>query len=131
MRNSEDQEKKLKTFWREPARPRAGHHVLHSWEEVGRWYAGLERDRRQPTPELRAKADELVRGKQTDLEKIEAIYDFVAKNFRYVSLSFGVGRYQPHAASEVLANQYGDCKDKNTLVAGLLEAVGLATRPRC
>src|SRR5664279_5585107 len=35
-----------------------------------------------------------------------------------------VGRYQPHAASEVLSNSYGDCKDKNTLLAALLAAEG-------
>jgi tetratricopeptide (TPR) repeat protein len=41
-----------------------------------------------------------------------------------VSLSFGLGRYQPHAATEVLSNGYGDCKDKNTLLASLLQAEG-------
>ena len=35
-----------------------------------------------------------------------------------------LGRYQPHAASEVLANAYGDCKDKNTLLAALFAAQG-------
>ena len=96
-----------------------------SWEQVGRWYANLEKDRRAPTPEVRAKAQELTQGLNTDLEKTEALYDFVSKNFRYVSLSLGVGRYQPHAASDVLHDQYGDCKDKHTLLASLLEAEGL------
>ncbi len=41
-----------------------------------------------------------------------------------MSLSFGLGRFQPHAASEVLANGYGDCKDKDTLLAALLDAEG-------
>ncbi len=96
-----------------------------SWEQVGRWYATLEKDRRAPTPEVRAKAKELTQGLNSDLEKTEALYDFVSKNFRYVSLSLGVGRYQPHAASDVLHDQYGDCKDKHTLLASLLEAEGL------
>ncbi|HEV2715222.1 MAG TPA: DUF3857 and transglutaminase domain-containing protein, partial [Terriglobales bacterium] len=91
--------------------------TFESWEQIGRWYAGLEKDRRKPSPEVRAKAQELTRGLNTDLEKTEALYDFVAKNFRYVSLSLGVGRYQPHAASDVLHDQYGDCKDKHTLLA--------------
>ena len=99
--------------------------TFESWEQIGRWYAELEKDRRKPTPEVRAKAQELTKGLNTDLEKTEALYDFVAKNFRYVSLSLGVGRYQPHAASDVLHNQYGDCKDKHTLLASLLEAEGL------
>src|SRR5437660_11126339 len=103
--------------------------TFQSWEEVGRWYAGLERERATPNAAVRAKAQELVHGRETDLEKIEALYDFVAKNFRYVSLSFGLGRYQPHSASEVLANQYGDCKDKHTLLASLLDASGIKAFP--
>ena len=96
-----------------------------SWEEVGRWYSALEKDRRVPSPEVRAKAAELTKGLSTELDKVQALYDFVAKNFRYVSLSLGVGRYQPHAAGDVLHNQYGDCKDKHTLLESLLEAEGL------
>ncbi len=96
-----------------------------SWEQIGRWYASLEKDRRAPSPEVRAKAAELTKGLDTDLEKVEALYDFVAKNFRYVSLSLGVGRYQPRAAGNVLHDQYGDCKDKHTLLASLLEAEGM------
>ena len=99
--------------------------TFSSWEEVGRWYAGLEKERREPSKEVRAKAEELTKGLSSDLEKTEALYDFVAKNFRYVSLSLGLARYQPQAAGDVLHNQYGDCKDKNTLLAALLEAEGL------
>lgn len=94
-----------------------------SWNELAAWYAGLERDRRKPTPELTAKALELTKNAKTDREKAQAIYDYVAKNFRYVSLSFGVGRFQPHPASEIFANQYGDCKDKHTLLSAMLAAV--------
>jgi Flp pilus assembly protein TadD len=96
-----------------------------SWGEVGRWYADLEKDRRLPSVEVRAKAEELTRGLTANLEKVEALYDYVAKNVRYVGLWLGIGRYQPHAAADVLHNQYGDCKDKNTLLASLLEAEGM------
>ena len=98
--------------------------TFESWEQLGDWYASLEKDRRQPNDAIKAKASELVQGKTTDTEKVKALYDFVSRDFRYVSLSFGLGRYQPHAASEVLANGYGDCKDKNTLLAALLTAEG-------
>src|SRR6202167_2344105 len=96
-----------------------------SWEQIGRWYASLEKDRRAPSPEVRAKAAELTQGLDTEMDKVQALYDYVAKNFRYVSLSLGLGRYQPHAAADVLHDQYGDCKDKHTLLASLLEAEGL------
>ncbi len=99
--------------------------TFKSWEELGRWYSSVETAPRTPSADIRKKAAELTAGKTSDLEKIEALYDFVAPNFRYVSISLGVGRYQPRAASDVLRDQYGDCKDKHTLLASLLESVGL------
>jgi len=95
------------------------------WEAVGKWWTKLETPRREVTPDIRAKAEELTRGAKTDVEKVQAIYEWVQRNIRYVSLSFGIGRYQPHAAAEVLSNAYGDCKDKTTLIDALLDAVGL------
>ena len=103
--------------------------TFRSWEDVGRWYGTLARDRESVSPEVQSKAQALVRDRRTRRDTLEALYDFVSKNYRYVSLSFGVGRYQPHAAGEVLANQYGDCKDKHTLLASLLAAVGRRAYP--
>ncbi len=96
-----------------------------SWEQIGLWYASMEKDRRAPSAEVKAKAEELTKGLDAPLDKVQALYDYVARNFRYVSLSLGVGRYQPHAAGDVLHNQYGDCKDKHTLLASLLAAEGM------
>jgi tetratricopeptide (TPR) repeat protein/transglutaminase-like putative cysteine protease len=94
------------------------------WAEVGRWFSGLERASRLVTPEVRAKAAELTKGRAGDMEKLEALYDYVSKNFRYVSLSLGAGRYQPRPAADVLRDAYGDCKDKHTLLAALIDAAG-------
>ncbi len=113
----------------DPKPPQVQMTTFKSWDELGQWYAGLERDRIVPDEKIRAKARELVRDRNTDQEKIEALYEFVAKNFRYVSLSLGQGRYQPHAASDVLANEYGDCKDKHTLLSAMLIAAGLRAYP--
>ena len=121
----DSKDKKKKKHRPDDDRPDIQVTTFESWEQIGRWYASLERDRRKPSPEVKAKADELTKGLSTDLDKTEALYDFVAINFRYVSLSLGVGRYQPHASSDVLHNQYGDCKDKHTLLASMLEAEGL------
>ncbi len=98
--------------------------TFKSWQEVGTWYANLERERRIPDSAVKAEAEALVKGKTDDMQKVKALYDYVSRNIRYVSLSFGLGRIQPHAASEVLSNGYGDCKDKNTLLAALLDAEG-------
>ena len=118
-------DKKKKKHHADDDRPDIQLTTFESWDQIGRWYASLEKDRRIPSPEVRAKVQELTRGLNNDLDRTEALYDFVAKNFRYVSLSLGVGRYQPHSSSDVFHNQYGDCKDKHTLLASMLEAEGL------
>ena len=96
--------------------------TFQSWEEIGKWYAELEKDRRVVTPEIQARADSIIQGQITDLAKATALYNWVSRNIRYVSLSFGVGRYQPHAAADVLEHRYGDCKDKSTLLDAFFEA---------
>jgi tetratricopeptide (TPR) repeat protein len=99
--------------------------TFKSWEEVGAWYRGLQADRVAPSPEIKAKAAELIAGKSTDEEKVRALYAYVATQIRYIGVDFGIGRYQPHTAAEILANQYGDCKDKHTLLAAMLKAAGI------
>src|ERR1700728_3675133 len=100
-----------------------------SWEDVGRWYGGVQKDPLTVTPAIQSKADELTKGLKTDEEKIHVIYNFVALKFHYIGQDFGIGRYQPHAADDVLDNGYGDCKDKHTLLASLLKAEGIEAWP--
>ncbi len=102
---------------------------FQSWDEVGRWYWNLQKDRIEPSPAIRAKAAELTQGLTDDSAKVRAIYNFVSTHYRYIGIAFGIGRYQPHAADDVLGNNYGDCKDKHTLLASLLEASGIHLYP--
>jgi hypothetical protein len=99
--------------------------TFKSWEEVGAWYRGLEADRIVADDTVKAKVAELTAGKSTDEDKARALYAYVATNIRYIGVAFGIGRYQPHAAAEILSNQYGDCKDKHTLLAAMLAAAGI------
>ncbi|HEX4663311.1 MAG TPA: DUF3857 domain-containing protein [Terriglobales bacterium] len=103
--------------------------TFQSWAEVGRWYSSLEHDRVKPDQTIRSKATELTASAKTDREKVEDLYDFVAPRYRYVGISFGVGRFQPHSATDVLNNRYGDCKDKHTLLASLIKGAGLEAYP--
>jgi tetratricopeptide (TPR) repeat protein/transglutaminase-like putative cysteine protease len=102
---------------------------FRSWEELGNWWNGLAQPQVTPTPEVRAKAAELTRNANSETEKINALYDFVATRCRYIGVAFGIGRYEPHAAGEVFKNGYGDCKDKHTLLASLLQAAGIPSYP--
>ncbi|MGH9777955.1 MAG: tetratricopeptide repeat protein [Candidatus Acidiferrales bacterium] len=102
---------------------------LQSWADVGAWYLELQSDRAVLTPELTELANRLVAGKTDRRERLEAVYTYVSQSVRYVSISLGLGGYQAHPAAEVSTNQYGDCKDKHTLLAVLLSAVGLEAYP--
>lgn len=100
-----------------------------SWQEVGNWFSSLEEPKTEVTPQVRAKAEELTKGKINDEEKMRSLYEFVSTHFRYIGVDLGIGRYAPHSAADVLANRYGDCKDKHTLLAALLKAVGIPAYP--
>jgi transglutaminase-like putative cysteine protease/Flp pilus assembly protein TadD len=99
------------------------------WKQVAQWYAKLQGERMTVDDSVRKKADELVKGAATPAEKARRLYDFVARNIRYVSISLGVGRYQPHSSADVLQNGYGDCKDKHTLFSSFLRAEGIQSYP--
>jgi tetratricopeptide (TPR) repeat protein/transglutaminase-like putative cysteine protease len=103
--------------------------TFKNWNEVAQWYAALSKGRATPTPEIRAKAQELISGRTTNLGKMQALYAYVAKNIRYVSLSFGLGGYQPHTAAEVFKNQYGDGNDKYVLLSALLQSLDIPCDP--
>jgi len=103
--------------------------TFSSWEGIGRWYWSLQKDQIMVTPTIEAKAKELTKNLSTDDEKVRTIYKFVSVGIHYVGLDFGIGRFQPHAAEEILGNKYGDCKDKHTLLAALLKAAGYEAWP--
>jgi len=114
---------------REGPKPSVQLTTFRDWAEVGTWYEQLQRPQLAVTPQIQAKAAELTKGLSSDDDKVRAIYAYVSTHFHYVSLSFGIGRYQPHAAEDVLENEYGDCKDKHTLLAALLKAGGFEAWP--
>lgn len=135
-KNSEDDDSTRKNQPKDPDEDSDGRKLpsvawttFHNWAEVGDWYRNLALQRAQPNDAVRAKAEELTKDGKTPEEQVRAIYAYVSGKTRYVGIDFGIGRYQPHSAAEVLANQYGDCKDKDTLLEALLRAKGFPTAP--
>ena len=99
--------------------------TFRNWDEIARWYGGLEETAIQPTPEIKSLVEKLTQTATSQDEKIHILYNYVATKIRYVGLDFGIGRYQPHSAADVLDNEYGDCKDKHTLLAAMLSVIGV------
>jgi hypothetical protein len=96
-----------------------------TWTDVGKWYATLVGTRRDVTPAIEAKVAELTKGKTTTLAKMRAVAAFTQRDVRYVAIEIGIGGVQPHAAADILANHFGDCKDKATLLGAMLHAIGV------
>ena len=101
----------------------------NSWQDISKWYAGLARDRYTLTPELERKLHELVTGARTLGDSLSAVQRWVAQDIRYVSLSLGIGGYQPRPPAEVFKTQYGDCKDKATIFVAMAQKMGVEAFP--
>jgi hypothetical protein len=59
---AKDKDKKKKKHHPDDDRPDVQLTTFESWEQIGRWYANLEKDRRAPNSDVRAKAQELTKG---------------------------------------------------------------------
>jgi hypothetical protein len=123
-----------------PRRALAGRLVVHlkrnvpdrrsflGWADMGAWYEALSRECRVPNDAISRKARELTTASAPDtLSRLRALAEFTQKEIRYVAIEIGIGGFKPHSAASVLSNRYGDCKDKATLLASLLESVGIAS----
>jgi hypothetical protein len=95
------------------------------WSDIGAWYESLSRPCRTPDPAVAEKARMLAEGAPDTFSRLRALAEFAQKKVRYVAIEIGIGGFKPHNAGSVLANLYGDCKDKATLLAAMLEASGV------
>jgi len=100
-----------------------------TWADVARWYSQLARDRYVTTPALDSSLASLVTPARTLEDSLRLVHRWVAQDFRYVSLSLGIGGFQPRLPAAVLQTRYGDCKDKATLFITLAQRMGLRAYP--
>ncbi|MBV8455710.1 MAG: DUF3857 and transglutaminase domain-containing protein, partial [Acetobacteraceae bacterium] len=92
---------------------------------LGAIYHRQAADRASVTPAIRAVAERIAADK-SGLEAARAIHDWVAANIRYVAVYLDPSDgWVPHAAEDVLARGYGDCKDHIALLQALLAARGI------
>jgi hypothetical protein len=92
---------------------------------MGQWYANLISDRMNASEPLKQEVATLTAGKAGQLQKMQAIASFLQHDIRYVEIQLGIGGWQPHAATDVFAHRYGDCKDKATLMRTMLREIGV------
>jgi len=81
-----------------------------------------------PTDEMSRLSEMLTASAPDTISAIDSIAGWVRENIRYVAIEHGDYGVRPAAASEVLANMYGDCKGSANLIKSLLNASGIDGR---
>ncbi len=98
---------------------------MESWQSYGLWEYSLLEGRDQLPEGLLAKLKELTAPCRSDRERVEAIYNYLGENTRYVSIQLGIGGFQPVPAADVYRTGYGDCKALSNYMRAMLSAVGI------
>jgi hypothetical protein len=99
--------------------------IDNQWRAIGQWVTTLEANRPDPSAEITAQAQSLIADVPDFYSKLARITDFIQKNIRYFVVMRGIGGLQANHAADVYRNQYGDCKDKTTLLISMLQVAGI------
>ncbi len=106
--------------------------TMNEWEDLSKWYWKLCLPRLDvTTPEMETKANELVAGCSNTLEKIEAVFNFVSQDIRYMGITTEeeAPGYEPHNVDITFDNRYGVCRDKAALLVAMLRIVNIESFP--
>lgn len=98
---------------------------MSTWQKYGEWQYDLLNGRDQLTEPFKSKLRELTANCGTDREKVKAVYDYLAKTTRYVSIQLGIGGLQPIAATDVCRTGFGDCKGLSNYTRAMLNELGI------
>jgi tetratricopeptide (TPR) repeat protein len=98
--------------------------IYPSWKEFLGWYRGAIEGFTEPDEQIKQVAAEVTAGKTTRDEKLEALFNYVADDIRYVNYASGEW-WLPNRPQHLLARRQGDCDDKANLLISLLRAVGI------
>lgn len=97
-----------------------------SWNGLGKWFNDKLLVARTSLPPatisyIQSLTDTITSPKL----KAKAIYEYMQRKSRYVSIQVGIGGLQPFTASEVDMLNYGDCKGLVNYTQALLKAVNI------
>ena len=106
--------------------------TVADWQTISRWYWNLCLPHiNATTPQMKDKVTELIKGKNSDVEKVKAIYYYVSQQIRYMGLTTekDAPGYEPHDVKITFENKYGVCRDKAALLVSMLRLAGFKSFP--
>jgi len=98
---------------------------MTSWQEFGKWVAGLNSGRDQLLPQRQTEIRNLTGEIKDTALAVNTLYQYMQKRTRYVGIQLGLGGYQPFPAETVDRLGYGDCKALSNYMKALLNSVGI------
>ncbi|MFY7652895.1 MAG: transglutaminase domain-containing protein, partial [Chitinophagaceae bacterium] len=98
---------------------------MSSWESFGSFVGLLNKGRDILPDDIKRKVKEIANQYSTTQDKVTALYEFLQKNTRYISIQLGVGSWQPFDAKYVVEKKYGDCKALSNYMQAILKEVGI------
>lgn len=104
--------------------PRYEVSTFASWADVGAVIKAKNERAAQPDAEIAALAKSLVADAADRRERIKRLYDWVAKNIRYVAIETGFGGFESMTAHQTFVNRFGDCKAHVTMLKAMMAAIG-------
>ena len=101
--------------------------LLNETKDLYDWYYTLTETPRKEILEddIVAKVTELTAGLTDEKEKVEAIYEWVQQNIKYVAFEYALGGFIPRNANDIYTKKYGDCKDNTSILYKMLETAGI------
>jgi Domain of Unknown Function with PDB structure (DUF3857) len=98
---------------------------MTDWKELGKFQNALNKGRDVLPGNIKAKVHQLADGISDEKKKIQALYEFMQKNTRYISIQLGIGGWQPFDANFVASKSYGDCKALSNYMYSILKEAGI------
>ncbi|HEY0579472.1 MAG TPA: transglutaminase family protein [Candidatus Nitrosocosmicus sp.] len=102
---------------------------FNTWNDFGKWNYPLYNESNPFSDKRISEIKSLLAGHTTKEEKINVLYDYLKKNFRYVSVQLGIGGYRPFPVKFVDEKKYGDCKALTNYMRNLLAVAGIKAYP--
>ena len=94
---------------------------FESWQSFGKWIESLNKNRQDLSvvdlKELQSKGLQ----KDSKIETIKSVYQYLQETTRYISIQVGIGGYQPFNTSYVHQNKFGDCKALSFYTKSILD----------
>lgn len=100
---------------------------IQNWSDISGWYSDVSNTKAEEDIEIINLHKKLFENEKSTSQfaKAKKIYDYIASNIKYSSVSFRQSAFVPQRPSKTLVTRLGDCKDLSSLFVTLAQMSGI------